>query len=474
MASAHTPASLHLKHHPTSPAKPERQPHGTTSSAPASSDEFIRFAATMRLPLAPVWSADGAAGGETGSGGTEGVRQVLAGWVMRYLPPLQCVLLTFSPTPTFVHPTSTFPSHASPFPPVSSSTRSGLTLTSREESNEEDDLKPTNNLEDQDEQEEEEKVKFKVLPMISGTGFGLPIVHFTGVGWRPRVGQKIVGSPTLSTPSHVSLLLHNLFNATLPASHIPSDEWRFDPDYVVPAFIRDRQKMAFPTTSVTKAANEDAEEAERTEGGIEADAEGGEEKEEELAQEEEARLAMEEDEMYADRGWWVNVRTGEPMGGEKGSVEFTIVSLTIANSMITITGSLLSSPFSSKVPPQNPIIATYRSGLSNAADVMRRHTTEEHNRKRKEMAKELGEDDDESQSESDSEAEDGRRGERAVSMSPVDQVPRVKEEGVAGRVQEERKEKTEKKDKKGKKEKKEKKDKEEASKKEKKKRKKEE
>jgi hypothetical protein len=47
------------------------------------SSEFIQFRATMRLPIAPVWAADGSAGGALGSGGMEGVKEVLAGWVMR-------------------------------------------------------------------------------------------------------------------------------------------------------------------------------------------------------------------------------------------------------------------------------------------------------------------------------------------------------------------------------------------------------
>lgn len=45
--------------------------------------EFIRFRATMRLPIAPIWASNGSAGGNLGSGGMEGVKEVLAGWVMR-------------------------------------------------------------------------------------------------------------------------------------------------------------------------------------------------------------------------------------------------------------------------------------------------------------------------------------------------------------------------------------------------------
>lgn len=45
--------------------------------------EFVAFRATMRLPIAPVWAADGSAGGALGTGGMEGVKEVLASWVMR-------------------------------------------------------------------------------------------------------------------------------------------------------------------------------------------------------------------------------------------------------------------------------------------------------------------------------------------------------------------------------------------------------
>ena len=58
----------------------------TASSAAALGDdnEFIQFRAKMRLPIAPIWGSDGkSGGGPNGSGGMDGVREVLAGWVMR-------------------------------------------------------------------------------------------------------------------------------------------------------------------------------------------------------------------------------------------------------------------------------------------------------------------------------------------------------------------------------------------------------
>ena len=48
-----------------------------------SQSEFVAFRASMRLPIAPVWAADGSAGGASGTGGMEGVKEVLASWVMR-------------------------------------------------------------------------------------------------------------------------------------------------------------------------------------------------------------------------------------------------------------------------------------------------------------------------------------------------------------------------------------------------------
>lgn len=55
----------------------------SASQAGDSNSDFIHFRASMRLPIAPLWGSKGDAGGEYGSGGMEGVKEVLAGWVMR-------------------------------------------------------------------------------------------------------------------------------------------------------------------------------------------------------------------------------------------------------------------------------------------------------------------------------------------------------------------------------------------------------
>lgn len=87
----------------------------------------------------------------------------------------------------------------------------------------------------------------------------------------------------------------------------------------------------------------------------------------------------EEEEKYKERGWWRNKVTNEPLGGSNGRIEFTIVGyvpttltsnsrryrkliyslpddrLTITNSMITVTGSLLPNPFDVPAPSKRSV-----------------------------------------------------------------------------------------------------------------------
>lgn len=127
-----------------------------------------------------------------------------------------------------------------------------------------------------------------------------------------------VGTLTLSSPSHVSLLLHNLFNASIPSSHVPSDTWVFDPDCPVPAVVLERRNAAVPLKSVVDEVVRSAEKSVEGEG-----AETGEVEEPKLeeAKEEEA----EEEGHDAERGWWVHRATREPLGGKDGRLEFTLV-----------------------------------------------------------------------------------------------------------------------------------------------------
>lgn len=89
------------------------------------------------------------------------------------MPPLRAVLLSFSPTPRFLHPAQRFKSSRVPFDSL---------YESENESDEEADAQ---------EQAQQRGVRLKTLPMVDGSGFTLAHVEWEGVGWRPRVGMKL-------------------------------------------------------------------------------------------------------------------------------------------------------------------------------------------------------------------------------------------------------------------------------------------
>ncbi|GAA5864600.1 hypothetical protein JCM1840_002164 [Sporobolomyces johnsonii] len=301
----------------------------------SSSSEFIQFKATMRLPIAPVFASNGQNDPSHGDGGMDGVREVLAGWVMRYLPPLRAVVLSFSPSPRFLHPAAPFPADACPFddlPSASSLKDPRAYLAS-----------PPADVRDNGE-EKQQVVLLKTLPMIDGSGFTLANVEWEGLGWRPRVGMKLVGTPTLSTPSHISLLLHNLFNASIPASHIPSHLYEFDPECPVPSVVLERRKLGVKPAAAMGGLEEKARKSVREALGEEGDDEEDEDDDEK--EDEEEKEEEDEEEAYAEKGWWVDKKTREPLGGKEGRVEFTLVGLATSNSLLSCTGSLLPDPFS--------------------------------------------------------------------------------------------------------------------------------
>jgi hypothetical protein len=293
----------------------------------------------MRLPIPPVFSTS--SNGSTldtsaskGDGGIEGVKEVLAGWVMRYLPPLQAVVLSFDHNPRFLYPSASFDANAVPFethqeysPAINGNGKSAGGIDEEERKR----------------LEAGELVRLKTLPMIDGSGFTLADVEWKGLGWRPQVGMKlgmlsrsldfsikltvpcemdVVGTPTLSTSSHVSLLLHNLFNASIPSSHIPQDQYEFDPNCPVPSIVLERrQQQPKPQKSAQElelAAKKARREALGIEGDDAEDSDAEDEEEEKMEEEE-------EEEEYGEQGWWVDKQTRQPLGGQQGRIEFTLV-----------------------------------------------------------------------------------------------------------------------------------------------------
>ena len=148
-------------------------------------------------------------------------------------------------------------------------------------------------------------------------------VGFECVVWRPKIGQMLEGTICLSSPSHVSLLLYGLFNASIPASHLPEDEWEF--------------------------VLNDAESTDVTDHGL---------------------------------GYWRNRADGSKLGGSTGKLSFTVISLTIANHMLSLHGSLLPDPFKGPPPTldrsylKKSLLPSQALGLGTAAGRATRSTAD--------------------------------------------------------------------------------------------------
>ena len=57
-----------------------------------------------------------------------------------------------------------------------------------------------------------------------------PILHQSDLfpPWADEMAMTSDGRVTLSSPDHVSLLVHRTFNVSIPRHHIPTDQWEFE------------------------------------------------------------------------------------------------------------------------------------------------------------------------------------------------------------------------------------------------------
>ncbi|KAI7864764.1 hypothetical protein BDF14DRAFT_1831860 [Spinellus fusiger] len=110
--------------------------------------------------------------------------------------------------------------------------------------------------------------------------------------WKPTKGSQLVGRINLQSQDHVGLLIYGTFNASIPRSRIPSDryEWR--------------------ASEEETAENDSTEETEK------------------------------EERKRSHYGEWVNKSTGAAIGGDKGTLEFTVEDIIEANDILTVAGSL--------------------------------------------------------------------------------------------------------------------------------------
>lgn len=118
---------------------------------------------------------------------------------------------------------------------------------------------------------------------------------------RPCFVELAAGKVNLCSPDHVSLLVHNVFNASIPRHHIPSESWEFeygptenDPEVAVEG----------PTTKES-SKDGDVKMVEET-----------------------VQTPHEQEHPEASTssgGRWVHNLSGDMIGGKSGYVEFTVI-----------------------------------------------------------------------------------------------------------------------------------------------------
>lgn len=151
------------------------------------------------------------------------------------------------------------------------------------------------------------------------------LLHFVSIQQKPLTSRPTVGTLTLASASHVSLLLHNLFNASIPVSHIPTDTWEWDPDFPVPPVVLERRNAALPLKQVVSDVVEKANEAAKVDEEEGRGADAANEELEKVVEDQEEAAKEEEEAEFAERGWWVHRKSREPLGGQDGRLEFTLV-----------------------------------------------------------------------------------------------------------------------------------------------------
>ncbi|EGG11442.1 uncharacterized protein MELLADRAFT_90966 [Melampsora larici-populina 98AG31] len=238
---------------------------------------------------------------DNSGGAVEAVNQILSTLLMKYIPNLGCVLLSYLSPPMFIF----------------------------KDQNGKEYTQTSNNL--------NQNLPFQT---IVGSGWSIIKVKLNLLGWRPKIGDRLIGKPTMSSPSHLSLILYQTFNAFIPANHMLGAGYRYDPNVEIPSSWKFNGKDQ--TTNLHQA----------NQSGYENDG---------------------DDLEIHERGCWVD-SNGVVVGGEAGVMSFTAISLTITNDMISVTGSLLSDPFSvpangyQSTRPSRPISPSQASNSSNSSD----------------------------------------------------------------------------------------------------------
>ncbi|KAI9442295.1 hypothetical protein H4582DRAFT_1271278 [Lactarius indigo] len=139
-----------------------------------------------------------------------------------------------------------------------------------------------------------------VAQLQGDSPFAICRVGFEALVWSPQRGMSLYGRVTLSSPDHVSLLVHRTFNVSIPRHHIPTDQWEFEHGPVENGSADDIMNADIITTDVH---GDDVQGADQ-------------------------------------RGRWVHKVTGDHLGGKDRWLQFTVVGFTVANHMLSLIGSI--------------------------------------------------------------------------------------------------------------------------------------
>ncbi|WVQ93758.1 hypothetical protein IAU59_000835 [Kwoniella sp. CBS 9459] len=159
------------------------------------------------------------------------------------------------------------------------------------------------------------------VKLVNECPFGIVEVEFHSILWAPKIGQKLYGSHSLSSPSHLSLLFSKTFNISIPLQHIPTDLYEFEH---------------------TDEAQDDSD----SEDGGDHDDDG-----DDFG----AVSAVE------DVGRWKEKATGKSLGEGGKGIKFTVIGVQVTNQMLSLTGSLLADPSN---PPSLPETAQMPTRVS--------------------------------------------------------------------------------------------------------------
>ncbi|KIY74280.1 hypothetical protein CYLTODRAFT_385060 [Cylindrobasidium torrendii FP15055 ss-10] len=144
-------------------------------------------------------------------------------------------------------------------------------------------------------------------PILADCPFIICRVAFDATVWSPRIGMRLEGKISVCSPDHISLLIHRTFNVSIPRRHIPENTWEFEhgPAENDPDFGPDAASEEKPSEEVG--------------------------------------------------GKWIHSLTAKPIGDAANNLSFTVIGLTVANEMLSVTGSLQDDPFHPRYSDNKPL-----------------------------------------------------------------------------------------------------------------------